>query len=114
MGEERLAVPHPLDESMATVATRRKKKPCPTKKQKNRLDSDRPSHGRPCHQRALFIRLFWGLSDMAIFSPNCTGPVLSNPENNRLFIAFHFPGLKEAKNAEAYRAIAAGCVPNDD
>jgi len=24
-------------------------KPCPTKKQKNSLDSDRPSHGRPLH-----------------------------------------------------------------
>jgi replicative superfamily II helicase len=48
------------------------------------------------------------------FSPTALDTVLSTPENNRLFIAFHFPGLKEAKNAEAYRAIAAGCVPNDD
>jgi hypothetical protein len=31
---------------VATVATRREKKPCPTKKQKNPLDLDRPSHGR--------------------------------------------------------------------
>ena len=48
------------------------------------------------------------------FSPTALDTVLSTPANNRLFIAFHFPGLKEAKNAEAYRAIAAGCVPNDD
>jgi hypothetical protein len=51
---------------------------------------------------------------MADFSPTALDTVLSTPENNRLFIAFHFPGFKEAKNAEAYRAIAAGCVPNGD
>src|ERR1019366_7262793 len=33
------------DGRVATVATRREK-PCPTKKKKNLLDSDRPSHGR--------------------------------------------------------------------
>jgi hypothetical protein len=33
----------------ATVATRREKKPRLTKKQKNLLDSDRPSHGRRFH-----------------------------------------------------------------
>ena len=69
---------------------------------------------RPFHQRALFIRLFWGFERYGNFFANCTGKVLSTPGNKRLFIAFHFPGLKEAKNAEAYRAIAAGCVPNDD
>ena len=37
------------DGSMATVATRREKKPCSNKTKKNRLDSDRPSHGRPLH-----------------------------------------------------------------
>ena len=31
-------------------------KPCPTKKQKNPLDSDRPSHGRRFHQLAPFVR----------------------------------------------------------
>src|SRR5271169_5501912 len=35
-----------------------REKPCPTKKRKNRLDSDRPSHGRPYRKRALFLRLF--------------------------------------------------------
>ena len=37
------------DGRMATVATRQEKKPCPTKTQKNPLDSDRPSHGRRLH-----------------------------------------------------------------
>ncbi len=37
------------DGSMATAATRRDRKPCPMKPDKNRLDSDRPSHGRPLH-----------------------------------------------------------------
>ena len=32
--------------SMATVANSAEEKPCPTKQKKNRLDSDRPSHGR--------------------------------------------------------------------
>ena len=37
------------DGSMATVATRREKKSLFPKHDKNRLDSDRPSHGRPLH-----------------------------------------------------------------
>ncbi len=43
------------DGRVATVATRREKKPCPTKKQKNPLDSDRPSHGRRLHKLALSV-----------------------------------------------------------
>ena len=35
---------------MATVATRREKKTCLSKTDKNHLDSDRPSHGRRYHQ----------------------------------------------------------------
>src|ERR1035441_3904927 len=35
---------------VATVATRREKKPCSIKTVKNRLDSDRPSHGRRLHR----------------------------------------------------------------
>src|SRR5271155_4399583 len=37
------------DGRVATVATGARGKTCPTKKQKNPLDSDRPSHGRPLH-----------------------------------------------------------------
>ena len=36
---------------MATAATRRENKPSSMKPVKNRLDSDRPSHGRPFHSR---------------------------------------------------------------
>jgi hypothetical protein len=42
------------DGRVATVATRLEKKACPTKKQKSRLDSDRPSHGRRLHSRSNF------------------------------------------------------------
>ena len=37
------------------------------KTQTNPLDSDRPSHGRRSHQRALFVRLFrsqWSVIDI--------------------------------------------------
>ena len=37
------------DGSMATAATRREEKPLSNEKQKNPLDSDRPSHGRRFH-----------------------------------------------------------------
>jgi hypothetical protein len=40
------------DGRVATVATRLEKKSCPTKKQKSRLHSDRPSHGRRLHSRS--------------------------------------------------------------
>src|ERR1043166_6900384 len=33
----------------------RGEKPCPTKKQKNPLDSDRPSHERPLHSRPRLV-----------------------------------------------------------
>ena len=36
--------------------TRREKKACPTKREKNLLDSDRPSHGRPFHSSFNFFR----------------------------------------------------------
>jgi len=39
------------DGSMATVATRRENKQCFTKPEENRLDSDRPSHGRRLHSK---------------------------------------------------------------
>jgi len=38
------------------AATRREKKPCSMKPDENRLDSDRPSHGRRCRNLALFLR----------------------------------------------------------
>jgi hypothetical protein len=38
---------------MATVATRRENKPCFTKREQNRLDSDRPSHGRRLRSSSL-------------------------------------------------------------
>jgi hypothetical protein len=40
------------DGSMATVATRQEKKTCPTR-DKDPLDSDRPSHGRRLHSVSL-------------------------------------------------------------
>ena len=40
------------DGRVATGATRQRKKTCPTKKGKNPLDSDRPSHGRRLHSSA--------------------------------------------------------------
>jgi hypothetical protein len=44
---ERKSLTKSADGRVATVvATRRRKKSCPTKKQQNPLDSDRPSHGR--------------------------------------------------------------------
>src|ERR1700758_5027947 len=43
---------------MATAATRRENEnPCSMKPMKNRLDSDRPSHGRPLHSNFDLFRL---------------------------------------------------------
>jgi hypothetical protein len=44
------------DGRVATVANSAGEKPCPTKKQKNPLDSDRPSHGRRYRNFAPFVR----------------------------------------------------------
>ncbi len=40
---------------MATVATRREKKTCLIKTNKNQLDSHRPSHGRRLHSELLHV-----------------------------------------------------------
>jgi len=55
---------------MATVATRREKNLCIREKTKNSLDSDRPSHGRRFHKRALFLRLFWESTSAVEILPN--------------------------------------------
>jgi hypothetical protein len=49
------------DGNMATAASGRKEKACRTKRNKNSLDSDRPSHGRRLHSRLDL------LGEMAIF-----------------------------------------------
>jgi hypothetical protein len=48
------------------------------------------------------------------FFANCTGHGAINRREQRSIYCVPLSGLKEAKNAEAYRAIAAGCVPNGD
>src|SRR5690242_1090952 len=56
---ERQSLTKSADGRMATVATRQRKKPCPTKNQKNPLDSDRPSHGR-LSRTLPYLHHFWG------------------------------------------------------
>ena len=66
------------DGRMASAATRQRKKPCPTKNQKNPLDSDQPSHGRRSHTLRILHHLWCNFqsvkSDMAISH---------QPKNNR-------------------------------
>jgi hypothetical protein len=50
MHERKESLLESADGSMATVATRRENKILFNEAMKNRLDSDRPSHGRPFHQ----------------------------------------------------------------
>src|SRR5579872_5120987 len=70
---ERTKIAHQsADGRMATVANSAGEKPCPTKKQKNPLDSDRPSHGRRYH--SLISKIFCGRSNTS--SP-CPNPALS-------------------------------------
>jgi hypothetical protein len=77
------------DGRVATVATRQEKKPCPTTKQENSLDSDRPSHGRRSRKHALFVRSFSGsISAIGIYRQLRSRPGLVDSQAERSIVVF--------------------------
>ena len=62
-----------------------REKPCPTKKQKNPLDSDRPSHGRPYRTFAPFVRQIGERKAQTCVNGDVT-PVIARPDSMRVNI----------------------------
>src|SRR5205807_9785074 len=65
----------------------RREKPCPSKKQKNPLDSDRPSHGRRLHSEPRSVKAaYWAWSRMmrSLSSPKpCSSSGVIRPSLTR-------------------------------
>src|ERR1051326_4130908 len=69
----------------------RGEKPCPTKKQKNPLDSDRPSHGRPFRSLTINGKIISKQDDA---SAKCTTQFRSILQLSRCENATEIPGLR--------------------